>query len=342
MAVVSCGFMAAEILLVLLLSAVLIALLVRYSVHLSRSVAQPVVDLSRRAEDVIGGDLTVREPVRSETYEIRTLSEGMEQMIARLNAQIQETTQKQASLRKAELALLQAQINPHFLYNTMDTIIWLIEANRPQAAVDWVKAHAPQISRSAILVDLCGVKRVVVEQIAPVAEEHGFAYIGGHPMAGKERGGFTASADDLYVGASMILTPDKRTDMKLLETLQAFFLDLGFARLTFSQPEEHDRIIAFTSQLAHIVSSAYVKSPEAQRRRGFSAGSFRDMTRVARLDEDMWTELFLDDADYLVKELDILIENLTAYSQALKSGDAERVRALLREGREKKAAAGGN
>ncbi|WP_297300860.1 sensor histidine kinase [uncultured Oscillibacter sp.] len=130
--------MAAEILLVLLLSAVLIALLVRYSVHLSRSVAQPVVDLSRRAEDVIGGDLTVREPVRSETYEIRTLSKGMEQMIARLNAQIQETTQKQASLRKAELALLQAQINPHFLYNTMDTIIWLIEANRPQAAVEMV------------------------------------------------------------------------------------------------------------------------------------------------------------------------------------------------------------
>ena len=133
----------------------------------------------------------------------------------------------------------------------------------------------------------------------------------------------------------MILTPDKRTDMQLLETLKSFFLDIGFAGLTFSDPEEHDRIIAFTSQLAHITSSAYVKSPEAQRRRGFSAGSFQDMTRVARLDENMWTELFLDDADYL-------IENLTAYSDALKSGDAERVRALLREGREMKAAAGGN
>ena len=218
----------------------------------------------------------------------------------------------------------------------------VLVAIRPQAAADWVREHAPQIGKSAILVDLCGVKRVVVEQLAPIAAEQGFAYIGGHPMAGKERGGFTSSTDDLYVGASMILTPDKRTDMKLLETLQAFFLDVGFAKLTFSQPEEHDRIIAFTSQLAHIVSSAYVKSPEAQRRRGFSAGSFRDMTRVARLDEDMWTELFLDDADYLVKELDILIENLTAYSQALKSGDAERVRALLREGRELKATAGGN
>ncbi len=212
----------------------------------------------------------------------------------------------------------------------------------PGAAIRWVKDHAGKISRSAILVDLCGVKRVVVEALAPVAEEYGFAYIGGHPMAGRERGGFTASSEDLYVGASMILTPDKRTDMQLLETLKAFFLDTGFAGLTFSDPEEHDRIIAFTSQLAHITSSAYVKSPEAQRRRGFSAGSFQDMTRVARLDEDMWTELFLDDADYLVKELDILIENLTAYSQALKSGDAERVRALLKEGRELKATAGGN
>ncbi len=212
----------------------------------------------------------------------------------------------------------------------------------PGAAVEWVRDHAGQIARSAILVDLCGVKRRVVEALAPIAEARGFAYIGGHPMAGRERGGFTASSEDLYAGASMILTPDKRTDMQLLETLKAFFLDLGFAGLTFSDPEEHDRIIAFTSQLAHITSSAYVKSPEAQRRRGFSAGSFQDMTRVARLDEDMWTELFLDDADYLVKELDILIENLTAYSQALKSGDAERVRALLKEGRELKATAGGS
>lgn len=212
----------------------------------------------------------------------------------------------------------------------------------PGAAIRWVKEHAARFSKSAILVDLCGVKRVVVEALAPIAGEYGFAYIGGHPMAGKERGGFTASSEDLYVGASMILTPDGRTDMQLLETLKAFFLDVGFAGLTFSDPEEHDRIIAFTSQLAHITSSAYVKSPEAQRRRGFSAGSFQDMTRVARLDENMWTELFLDDADYLVKELDILIENLTAYSDALKSGDADRVRALLREGRERKATAGGS
>ena len=218
----------------------------------------------------------------------------------------------------------------------------LLIAIRPAAAIEWVKRHAPLIAKSAIVVDLCGVKRVVVEGIAPIAEQYGFAYIGGHPMAGKERGGFTSATEDLYVGASMILTPDNRTDMQLLEMLKAFFLDIGFASLTFSTPDEHDRIIAYTSQLAHIVSSAYIKSPEAQRRRGFSAGSFRDMTRVARLDEDMWTELFLDDTDYLTKELDILIENLSEYADALKAKDADRLRALLKDGKEKKATAGGN
>ena len=218
----------------------------------------------------------------------------------------------------------------------------ILVAIRPQAAINWVKENAHLISPSAILVDMCGVKRTVVEAIAPVAREHGFSYIGGHPMAGRERWGFTAALDDLFVGASMILTPDDRSDMQLLESLKAFFLDLGFAAMTFSTPEEHDRIISFTSQLAHIVSSAYIKSPEAQRRRGFSAGSFRDMTRVARLDEDMWTELFLADADYLTRELNVFIHHLDEYRAALENRDADTLRALLKDGREKKAAAGGN
>ena len=218
----------------------------------------------------------------------------------------------------------------------------ILVAIRPQAAINWVTEHAALIAPTAIVVDMCGVKRKVVEAIAPIAKEHGFSYIGGHPMAGRERWGFTAATDDLFAGASMILTPDDRSDMLLLESLKAFFSDIGFGTLTFSTPEEHDRIISFTSQLAHIVSSAYIKSPEAQRRRGFSAGSFRDMTRVARLDEDMWTELFLADADFLTGELDTLLRHLEEYRAALESRDAETLRALLKDGREKKATAGGN
>lgn len=215
-------------------------------------------------------------------------------------------------------------------------------AIRPAAAIDWVRAHEHLIDPSAILVDLCGVKRNVVRELAPIARRRGFSYIGGHPMAGRERGGFTASSEDLFVGASMILTPDERTDMALLEALKDFFTDVGFAGLTFSTPEEHDQVIAYTSQLAHVASSAFIKSPASRMRRGFSAGSYRDLTRVARLDEDMWTELFLNDADNLQAELEIYIEHLNEYLQAIRDRDETTLRSLLREGREMKAAAGGN
>ena len=218
----------------------------------------------------------------------------------------------------------------------------LLLALRPHAAIEWMKTHAERISPKTIVIDLCGVKRTVVGELAPLAEQYGFSYIGGHPMAGRERSGFAASTDDLFVGASMILTPVSSNDMRMLEKLQIFFTDIGFAQLTFSTPEEHDRIIAYTSQLAHISSNAYIKSPTAQQRRGFSAGSFQDMTRVARLDEAMWTELFLDDADFLMEELERFIHHLKEYQVALEQKDAKRLQALLRDGREKKAAAGGN
>lgn len=214
-------------------------------------------------------------------------------------------------------------------------------ALRPGAAVNWLEANAKSISHEATVVDMCGVKRAVCAPMAELAASFGFSYIGGHPMAGKERGGFVNSTESLFDGASMILTPDKSTSMPMLETLKNFFTDLGFASLTFTTPQEHDEIIAYTSQLAHITSSAYVRSPDAQKRRGFSAGSFKDMTRVALLDEDMWTELMMDNRDNLADQLDILIGHLQEYQQALHQGDAAALKSLLRDGREKKATAGG-
>lgn len=129
---------AVEIAAITVLCALAIAFVLRYSIRLSRSITEPLVEMCQRAESVAEGDLTVLEPVPSEIREIRTLSEGMEQMIGRLDAQMRESQQRQESLRRTELALLQAQINPHFLYNTMDTIIWLIEADKQQEAVEMV------------------------------------------------------------------------------------------------------------------------------------------------------------------------------------------------------------
>ena len=214
----------------------------------------------------------------------------------------------------------------------LETCDLVIVALRPGAAIAWTKAHAEVLGRGkCTVVDICGVKRAVCTEMGALAEQYGFYYIGGHPMAGK-----------LFDGASMILTPDARTDLNMLELLKNYFTDIGFAHLTFSTPDEHDRIIAYTSQLAHIVSGAYVKSPTAQKRRGFSAGSFRDLTRVARLDENMWTELMLDNREYLAEELRILIDNLKPYLEALENNDADALRKCLKEGRIAKASAGGN
>jgi len=240
------------------------------------------------------------------------------------------------------LARLSGAIDGELTKEAMGEIDLLLLAVRPLAAIAWAKENFVNLAKGAMIVDLCGVKRTVMDEIMPIAEENGLLYIGGHPMAGKERGKFANSTDSLYVGAPMILTPGKNADPETLETLNKLFTDLGFSRIVFTTPDEHDRIIAYTSQLAHIASSAYIKSPEAQRQRGFSAGSFRDMTRVAHLDEDMWTELFLLNADYLEGQLHILIENLKAYEEALSARDPETLRALLKDGREKKALAGGN
>lgn len=211
----------------------------------------------------------------------------------------------------------------------------------PVALVQWAteKAH---MMKGTVLVDMCGVKRGICSKLTALALDNGFNYVGGHPMAGKEVTGFANASMDLFYGASMILTPDENANIDVLDKLKSFFLKIGFEHVTFSDPEEHDRIIAYTSQLAHIASSAYIKSPTAQKHMGFSAGSYKDMTRVARLDENLWTELFLENTDCLVDELRILVKNLTDYLNVLETKDGDKLTQLLKEGRELKLTAGGD
>lgn len=208
----------------------------------------------------------------------------------------------------------------------------------PQAAVDWILAHKTQFRPGALVVDCCGVKRFVCEKLFPAFAGEKAVFMGGHPMAGRERSGFSFAQDDLFENASMILAPAPGTDVEVIRKAKEIFLSIGFGRVRFTTPLEHDEMIAFTSQLAHVVSSAYVDSPLSVKHKGFSAGSFRDMTRVARLNETMWTELFLENDDLLLIQTQRLIDNLTAFRDALRDRDAEKLCSLLKTGREIKEA----
>ena len=221
--------------------------------------------------------------------------------------------------------------------NLRDCDVVLI-ALYPKAAVDWALSRLEQFKPGALVIDCCGVKRFVCDRLYPAFAGKQAVFMGGHPMAGRERSGFSFAQDDLFENASMILAPAPGTDVETVRRAKEIFLSIGFGRVRFTTPQEHDEMIAFTSQLAHVVSSAYVKTPLAGKHRGFSAGSFRDMTRVARLNETMWTELFLENDDLLLRETEQLIDRLTAYRDALRDRDEARLCALLREGREIKEA----
>lgn len=213
----------------------------------------------------------------------------------------------------------------------------LIVALYPAATVEYVKNVADKVKKSAIVIDSDGVKGYVCKELFHVARENGFTFIGGHPMAGMEFSGFDYSKDALFNNASMILVPDTNVKITVLEEVKTLFLALGFTRIQISTAQEHDKMIALTSQLAHILSSAYVKSPSAINHKGFSAGSFQDMTRVARLNEKMWTELFFENKENLLTEIDGLIERLKEYKTALYEDDEKTMFTLLKEGRERKA-----
>lgn len=203
----------------------------------------------------------------------------------------------------------------------------------PQASIDYIKENATLFKKGSIVMDISGVKRYVCDALYEVAKENGFVFIGAHPMAGLHLSGFEHSTAKIFNNSSMILTPYEDTAWGQINTVKELFLSIGFTNIQMSTPQEHDKIIAFTSQLAHIVSNAYVKSPNALMHKGFSAGSYKDLTRVAYLNEDMWSELFLENRDNLINEIDSIVENLVQYKEAMKNNDRETLTKLLREGK---------
>jgi prephenate dehydrogenase len=206
----------------------------------------------------------------------------------------------------------------------------------PDALENALNEYCPLLKDGALVVDCCGNKRRVVKQMKELSLTYkNLDFISAHPMAGREFSGVAHSMATLFDKASMILVPVK-ADIKKIKELKEYSLSLGFGNVEITTAENHDEIIAFTSQLAHLVSSSYIKSPMASEFMGFSAGSFRDMTRVARLSPEMWTQLTIDNSDFLVREIDNIIGSLTEYRNALENKDKTKMKELLADGNEKK------
>lgn len=206
----------------------------------------------------------------------------------------------------------------------------------PSALEKALEEYLPKLKKGCLIVDCCGNKRRVISQMQKLStQREDLEFIGAHPMAGREFSGVAHSTSTLFEKASMILVPVK-AEISRIAWLKEYSLSLGFGSVVITTAEKHDEIIAFTSQLAHLVSSSYIKSDRATEYMGFSAGSFRDMTRVAKLSPTMWAELTIDNADFLVEELDSFIKHLTEYKDALKDKDFEKMKELLADGNQRK------
>ena len=235
-----------------------------------------------------------------------------------------------------EFAMLANAVDEELTEENIGTCDLLLLALYPRACIDYLQKMGAHISKSAVVIDCCGTKRDICAACFPMAQRHGWLFVGGHPMAGTHFSGFKYSRATMFKGAPMVLVPPVLDDMALIDRVCKLLAPLQFGRFSVTTAEKHDEMIAFTSQLAHVVSNAYVKSPTAQNQKGFSAGSYKDLTRVAWLNAPMWTELFLDNRDYLLNEIDYIIQALSEYRAALSDNDAETLCRLLEEGKKRK------
>jgi len=206
----------------------------------------------------------------------------------------------------------------------------------PEGSAAWLEQNAHLVSRETLVMDCCGTKEAICKRCFPLAEEHGFTFVGGHPMAGSQFSGFKYSRANLFEGQPMVLVPPVFDSIQLLDRAKQLLAPCKFGSFSVTTAADHDRMIAFTSQMPHVLSNAFIKSPTARNHKGFSAGSYRDLTRVAWLNPSMWAELFLENKENLIFELDTYIESLSAYRKALVEEDEETLISLLEEGKKRK------
>lgn len=235
-----------------------------------------------------------------------------------------------------KFAMLSGAVDGELTEENIGNCDIVIIAVFPEAAEEFLKRMAPHIGKKPVVIDACGTKRKVCSMCFPIAEEYGITYLGGHPMAGTHKSGFKYARANLFHNAPMVIVPPSFDDIELLDRVKTLLAPVGFGSISVTTAEKHDELIAFTSQMPHIISNAYIKSPTAASHKGFSAGSYKDLTRVAWLNPKLWAELFLENRDCILNELDWFIAALEQYRDAVKNDDFETLEKLLDDGRRRK------
>lgn len=233
-------------------------------------------------------------------------------------------------------AMLSGAVHGKLNANSIPRCDLILLAIYPGGSATWLEENASLISKDALVIDCCGIKEEICRRCFPLAEAHGFTFVGGHPMAGSQFSGFKYSRSDLFKGQPMVLVPPVYDDILLLDRVKKALEPCHFGSFSVTTAQEHDKIIAFTSQMPHILSNAFIKSPTALEHKGFSAGSYKDLTRVAWLNPQMWAELFMENKENVLFELDYYIDSLNAYRSAIAENNLDQLTALLEEGKRKK------
>ena len=233
-------------------------------------------------------------------------------------------------------AMLAGAVHGKLDESTIPSCDLILLAIYPGGSASWLEQHAHLVSPTTLVLDCCGIKQEVCQRCFPLAQKYGFTFVGGHPMAGSQFSGFKYSRGNLFSGQPMVLVPPVFDNIQLLHRVKEMLKPCDFGSFSVTTAEEHDKMIAFTSQMPHIVSNAYIKSPTARNHKGFSAGSYRDLTRVAWLNPQMWAELFMENKENVLQELDFYIQSLTAYRDAIAFDDMPHLITLLEEGKKRK------
>lgn len=212
----------------------------------------------------------------------------------------------------------------------------VIFALYPHVFVDWIHKNQKFLKSGALITDVTGVKRSIVYQIQDMLRPD-VEFIPAHPMAGREVSGVENSTDKMFIGANYIVTPTEKNTPEAIETCIELGKLLGFSNVTVLSPEEHDEMIGFLSQLTHCIAITLMTCNDKENMEKFTGDSFRDLTRIARINDLMWSELFVANKDVLIEQMNLFIDKFNALKGMLEAEDIEGMRAMMRHSTKRRA-----